>query len=156
MNIAGKKVAVGALVAIIGGVLAMAVSPLVWATYKIGPESGNLDGYDEKMSAGVVALILGIVVLLLVAVWVLNVKIPSIGSLPTVPVLLVVAGLLILLVPVALYFTSMLYEKSLKDVADIYKALGGEVSVGLAFLLEILAGIVVILGGVLGLMKKAA
>jgi hypothetical protein len=166
VNIAGRSVPIGAILAAVGGVLAIVAAPFTWASANLGPTPTPLNGFDQDMSGGIAAVVLGIVVLALVAAWVvawvmawvMKVKIPAIGAIviPAIGAIVIVAGVLVLLVPVAVYFTPLLGKESLKDMADQVKAAGGSVDAGIAFTLEILAGIVVIVGGGLGLIKKRA
>ena len=80
INIAGKSVALGAIVAAVGGLVGIVATFLVWAQLTVGAGMvsvfGNPDlgkGLDEN--AGKVALGLGIVALVLAIVWALEVKI---------------------------------------------------------------------------------
>jgi hypothetical protein len=151
MNVAGRNVVLAAIVTAVGGVLAIVGAFLVWITEKVGPMTVDVKGMGEKdMNGGTVELVLGIVVLALVAAWILRIKIPAI------PLLLAVAGVLILAVIAAVYFTTILSKVSLKDLTDQVKAVGGTIDLGIGVLLEIMAGIVVIVGGALGFMRKSA
>jgi hypothetical protein len=68
-------------------------------------------------------------------------------------VLIVVVGALILVVMALSYFTTFFTNPSMKDELDLMKSVGG--APGIGFLLEIVAGIVVIVAGGLALTKKA-
>jgi hypothetical protein len=155
MNIGGKTVSVAAIVAAIGGVLAIVGAPLAWASAKMGTITSDLAGLDEGMKAGLVEIVLGVIVLLLVAAWILKVKVPSVAGLPAIGLGLVVAGVAIVVVVALTYFTSTLSDASLKDLSDIMTAQGGSVSFGIGLMLEVVAGVVAIVGGVLGLRKAA-
>ena len=168
INIAGKSVAIGAIVAAVGGLVGIVATFLVWAQLTVGAGMvsvfGNPDngiGLDER--AGKVALGLGIIALLLAIAWALEVKIPML------PALVAGVGVLILVVVALTFFTTLLSkDHSLKDALDLanqaidsMKALGTDTSgtsagPGIGFLLEIGAGVLVIVGGGLGLMKKSA
>ena len=167
INIAGKSVALGAIVAAVGGVVGIIGTFLVWAQLTVGAGMvvvlGNQDngkGLDEN--AGKVALVLGVIALVLAIAWALEMKIPML------PTLVAGVGVLILVVVALTFFTSLLSKNSLKDALDLanqaidsMKAAGSDTSgtsagPGIGFLLEIVAGILVIVGGGLGLMKKSA
>jgi putative copper export protein len=168
INIAGRSVALGAIVAAVGGLIGIIGAFLVWAQLTVGAGMAsafgtvnNGIGLDER--AGKVALGLGIIALVLAVVWALEVKIPML------PALVAGVGVLILVMVALTYFTTLLSkDRSLKDALDLAnqaidsaKALGADTSgtsagPGIGFLLEIVAGVVVIVGGGLGLMKKSA
>ena len=155
MNIAGKNVSVGAMVAGLGGVLAIVCSFLAWfnATVKDLGIDEPLNGMDKDFKGGIVELVLGIVVLALVVAWVMQVKIPAIGA------LVALAGIAVVVVAILGYTSTLLvsnsHDMSVKDMGDLYSAMGGSVSFGIGFLGEILAGVLAVVGGGLGLMKKA-
>jgi hypothetical protein len=168
INVAGRSVATGAIVAAVGGLVGIVATFLIWAQLTVGAgmvqvlgdvPSGK--GIDEN--AGKVALALGIIALALAIAWALDMKIPML------PALVAGVGVLILVVVALTFFTSILTkETSLKDALDLAnKAIdsakaagmdtaGTSAGPGLGFLLEIVGGIVVIIGGGLGLMKKSA
>jgi hypothetical protein len=150
VNIAGRSVALGEIVAAVGGLVAIIGVPLAWASATIGGDTSNLNGLDADLNGGKVALVLGILVVALVVAGILNVKIPQASA------ILVVLGALILVVVGLVYFTSMLGKASLKDTADLVSAAGGTFGFGIGLILEVVGGIVVIVGGGLGLMKKSA
>jgi hypothetical protein len=155
MTIAGRNVSLAALIAGVGGILALVSSPLVWASGTISGHTDDLAGFDDGMNAGKAAVLLGIVVLVLVAVWLLDVKLPSVAGLSSLALATVAAGVLVVGVAVATYFTNWLGEMSLKDLSDQISAVGGSVSVGIGLLLDVVAGIVVIVGGGLALVRKS-
>ena len=154
MIIAGRNVSVAAIVAAVGGLVAIVAAPLSWAGAKMGDQTQNLNGFDSGTNAGKVAVVLGVIVLVLVALWILQVKVPPVAGLPTIQVGVVVAGVLIVLAVVLVYFTSILADDSLSHMSDLLSKAGGSVSLGIAFFLEAIAGIVVIVGGGLALSKK--
>jgi hypothetical protein len=155
VNLAGRSVSVAALVAALGGLLAIVGAPLAWASVTVMDETDSAGGLDEGMRGGLLAIILGLMVLLLVVLWLMKVKLPPVAGLPLMPLLTAVLGVLILLVPLATYFTTLLSDESLKDFADAASATGGSFSLGLGFLAEIVAGIVAIAGGGLALLKRS-
>jgi hypothetical protein len=156
VNIAGVKVSVAAIVAAVGGLAAIVAAPLTWATAKFGGESTNLGGLDEGINSGRIEIVLGIVALVLVAAWVMKVKVPAVAGIPTIPALVVLVGVLILVVVVSTYFNNWFVETSLKDSADAAKAVGGEVSLGIGFFLAAAAGIVAVVGGLIPIVRKGA
>lgn len=171
--VAGKSLSIGAIVAAVGGVLAIIGAFLVWYSATIGkslggPETAEAKGIDNL--AGKLALVLGIVVIALVVAWIMSVKIPYLSA------IIVAVGVAILVVLALSYvtdifsvrFTPPAKEESVKDVLDAFnKAVddakkagldvsGSSASFGIGFILEAVAGIAVIVGGALGLRKKAA
>jgi hypothetical protein len=140
---------VAAIVAGVGGVLAIVGVPLAWASATIGGETTNLNGLDADLNGGKVALVLGILVVGVVAAGVLNLSIPQPGA--------ILAGLgALLLVDVALvYFTSMLGKASLKDTSDLVSAAGGTFGFGIGLILVAVGGILALVGGGLMVAKKA-
>jgi hypothetical protein len=167
VTIAGRSVAIGAIVAVVGGLLAVIGVFLAWAQLSIGAGmaqflAGQSNGIGLDQNAGWAALVVGVLAIVLAVAWALEVKIPSVN------LLVLVAGVLVLVVVALTYFTSLLSPNSLKDAInaanqaiDEAKAAGGDTSgtsagLGMGFLLEIVAGIVVIVGAGLGLMKKPA
>lgn len=152
VKIAGKIVGVDQIVAAVGGLVAIIAAFLGW----VSSEGVTVGGMDEKWGVGKSEIILGIVALLLVAALILEVKVPAIAGLKTLSLLIVVVGVLVLLVPVLAYMTTFYSDMSIKDMMDMASAAGTSVSLSIGFLLAVLAGIVVIVGGALGLMKKSA
>jgi len=146
---AGKSVPVAAIVAAVGGLLAIVSAFMDWATAKMGTASQSVGGLDKNYMNGKTEIVLGIVVLALVAAWILNMKIPFIGM------LLVVVGVAILAVPLATYLTTFYYTPSLKDTADAISKAGGSASFGIGFILAAVAGIVTIVGGAMSVLGHA-
>jgi hypothetical protein len=146
----GRSVPIAAFVAAVGGVLAIVSAPLAWATATMGSDSSSVGGLDKDYMNGKTEIVLGIVLLVLVAAWILNLRIPFIG------LLVVVVGVAILAVPIATYFTTLYYPMSLKDTADAMNQLGGNTSFGIGFILAAVGGGLAIVGGGLGLMQKGA
>jgi len=146
----GRSVPIAAFIAAVGGVLAIVSAPLNWATATMGSESDSVGGLDKDFMNGKTEIVLGIVLLVLVAAWILNLRIPFIG------LLVVVVGVAILAVPIATYFTSFYYPTSLKDTADAVSKLGGNTSFGIGFILAAVGGGLAIVGGGLGLMQKSS
>jgi hypothetical protein len=166
LTIAGKTVSLAAIVAAVGGLLAIVGAFLAWASLTVGAGMAQVlgshsDGKGVDETAGKVALLLGIVVIALVAAWILQLKVPMI------PVLVAVVGALIIVVMALTFFTSILSQGSLKDALDTAnktidqaKAAGMDTAgtsagPGLGFILEIVAGVLVIAGGAWAQLKKA-
>jgi hypothetical protein len=200
MNIAGKNVGLGAIVAAIGGVCAIVGVLLAWYTISMktgGSYSGvSLEGSVEANAPGIsnpaaiLALVLGIVILALAAAWVMQVKIPFLAA------LIGLAGIAILVVLALSYFTDILQVRFTTTLSGVYKTMGGAegfdtsipakavkdvfdqigkdidqaksqagalgmsvsggTSFGIGFFLEVAAGVLAIIGGGLGLLKKSA
>jgi hypothetical protein len=140
---------VAAIVAGVGGVLAIVGVPLAWASATIGGETTNLNGLDADLNVGKVALLLGILVVVVVAAGVLNLSIPQSGA------ILAALGALLLIDVALVYFTSMLGKASLKDTSDLVSAAGGTFGFGIGLILVAVGGILALVGGGLMVAKKA-
>ena len=149
LTIAGRTVSVAALVAAIGGVVAVIGVPLAWITATAGPETQSVTGLDGGLLGGKIALILGIALIVVVVAGVMDVKIPQSGA------ILAVLGFLILVVVVLVYFTKLLSDASFVDTADLMKQAGGSAGIGIGVMLEAVGGILAIIGGGMIYMKKA-
>ncbi|MGD0247721.1 MAG: hypothetical protein ABSB75_01575 [Candidatus Limnocylindrales bacterium] len=153
INIAGRSVSIAALLGLAGGILAIVGVPLAWISLSPG---GDVLGTDDGLMGGRIALVLGIVIVVLAAAWILKVvKVPSIAGLSTLALLTAIAGVLIVLVVVLVYFTNILSDESFTHTADMMKAAGGSASLGIGVLLDALGGILAIVGGVWALLKKS-
>jgi hypothetical protein len=152
-----------AIVAAIGGALALIQAVMPWEQVSIGKglsdamsglglAADTANGLEEN--GGKIIAVLGIAAIALAVAWVLRAKIPAI------PVLVLVVGVLIVLVGAANYLARG------NDISDFNKSLdtlkaygmdtsGTSYSVGLGMYLGILSGIVVAAGGVLGLTRKS-
>jgi hypothetical protein len=150
INVAGRSVGTNALVAAVGGVLAIVGVPLTWASASIQGQTQGIGGLDADLNGGKVALILGLLVVAVVVAGILNMNIPQASA------ILAALGVLILVVVALVYFTSMLGKASLKDTSDLVSAAGGTFGIGIGLILEVVGGILVVVGGGLGLMKKSA
>jgi hypothetical protein len=140
---------VAAIVAGVGGVLAIVGVPLAWASATMGGETTNLNGLDADLNGGKVALLLGILVVAVVAAGILNLSIPQPGA------ILAALGALLLVDVALVYFTSMLGKVSLKDTADLVSAAGGTFGFGIGLILVAVGGILALVGGGLIVAKKA-
>ena len=149
LTIAGKTVSVAALLAGIGGVVAVIGVPLAWITATAGPQTESVTGLDGGLLGGKIALILGIALIVVVVAGVMDVKIPQSGA------ILAVLGFLILVVVVLVYFTKLLSDASFVDTADLMKQAGGSAGIGIGVMLEAVGGILAIIGGGMIYMKKA-
>jgi hypothetical protein len=164
----GRNVPIGAAVTIVGGVLGALGVFLAWATISVGPAlastmgpaAGSTNGFGEL--AGKLALILSAGAVALGILWAME------KGFPNLELVIVVVGVAILVGVALAYFTSIITSGALKDELDLFnkgldqlKAAGMDTSgtsagLGIGFFLEIVAGIIVIVGGALGLMKKSA
>ena len=149
LTIAGKTVSVAALLAGIGGLVAVVGVPLAWITATAGPETQSVTGLDGGLLGGKIALILGIALIVVVVAGVMDVKIPQSGA------ILAVLGVLILVVVVLVYFTKLVSDASFVDTADLMKQAGGSAGIGIGVMLEAVGGILAIIGGGMIYMKKA-
>jgi hypothetical protein len=186
MNIAGKTVSIGAIVAAVGGVVAAVGALLVWYSMTMN-ETGlgqsvnvSVEAKGTDSTAGLLALVLGIVVVVLVVASVQGVKIPSLS------LAFVAIGVVILVLLAVSFFTNIfpvhftatggangnLDGKSVKDGFDEFNkafaaaklqaasvpglTVSGGAGPGIGFILDAIAGILMIVGGGLGLMKKSA
>jgi len=150
MNVAGKTLSIATIVAAVGGVLAIIGVFLTWATATIGGQANDLHGLDSGLNGGKVALVLGILVVLVALAGIFNFRIPQ------TPIILGVLGVLILVVVALVYFTSILSDASLKDTADMVSAAGGTFGFGIGLILEVVAGVLALVGGGLGMMNRDA
>jgi hypothetical protein len=147
--IAGKSVSMGAIVAAVGGVLTIVGVFLAWITASFGTESESVTGLDGDLLGGKIALVLGILVVAVVVAGILNVNIPQPSA------VLVVLGALILVVVVLVYATNLVSKESFTKMADAMKAAGGSASLGIGVILTAVGGVLALVGGGLGLAKKA-
>jgi hypothetical protein len=140
---------VAAIVAGVGGVLAIVAAPLAWISMSAGGESQTVTGLDAGLIGGKIALVLGILVIAVVVAGILNVNIPQSG------VVLAALGVLILIVVVLVYFTKLVSDESFTTTSDMMKLVGGSASLGIGVILAAVGGILAILGGWLIVPKKA-
>jgi hypothetical protein len=148
--ISGKNVALGAIIAAIGGLLTAIGVFLSWLDMSAGDMSEGGNGIE--LNAGKIVLVLGIAAAVAAVAWALDLKVPML------PLATVVIGAAILIALGLAYFTDILGDNgSMKDVIDmgsVLSAFGGGVSLGIGFILDIVGGIVVVVGGALGMAKK--
>lgn len=149
VTMAGKSVSIAAIVAAVGGVLAVVAAPLAWITMNVSGTSESVNGLDADLLGGKVAALLGIVIIAVVVAGILNIKVPMSD------VILAVLGVLILVVLALVYFTSILGKASFKDTMDLASSFGGSASLGIGVILAAVGGILAIVGGGMGMMKKA-
>ena len=140
---------VAAIVAGVGGVLAIVAAPLAWISMSAEGESQTVTGLDAGLIGGKIALVLGILVVAVVAAGILNVNIPQSGA------VLVALGALILLVVVLVYFTKLVSDESFTNTSDLMKLVGGSASLGIGVILAAVGGILALVGGGLIVSKKA-
>jgi hypothetical protein len=149
VNIAGKSVSVAAIVAAVGGILAIVAVPLAWISLNAAGDSESVTGLDDGMLGGKIVLVLGILVVAVVVAGILNIKIPQSGA------VLAALGALILLVVVLIYFTKLVSDESFTNTSDMMKLVGGSADLGIGVILAVVGGILAIVGGAWSLMKKA-
>jgi hypothetical protein len=174
VSIAGRKAPLGAVIAGLGAVLAMVASFLVWASFTrgagLGGSSDQVTGMDY--SNGKITLGFGIVVLGLVVAWILRIRIAGLCG------LVAIFGALILLVMTLTYLTGLFYPRTMTVLAqggrdnlaaalqninhilDQAKANGADTAgsgagLGIGFYTEILAALLMVAGGLLGLYDLA-
>jgi hypothetical protein len=172
VSIGGKNVATGAIIAAVGGALAIVGAFMAWMSFTVGKGLADMagdvgesfNGFDEN--AGKLAVLVGIVAVAAAVAWAAEIKVPYL------PVIVVAAGVGILAVAGLAYFTDTLtpgsMQKAIDDgnkALDVLKSMasaygvdvsGTSIGLGIGFYLEILAGVLVIVGGAMGLMKKSA
>ncbi len=139
--LAGRNLPIGAVVAAVGGAIALIGSVLAW-------ESVSLLGVSESDSGlssnpGKIIAVLGIVAIGFAIAWIQAVKTPAAA-------IIVVSGAVVLLLAVLNFFNIS------KDVNDANEIFAGAGSVGVGLFIDIAAGVVIVVGGALGMMKKAA
>jgi uncharacterized membrane protein len=120
-------------VAIVGSVLA-------WETISLLGVSESDSGISSN--PGKIIAVLGIVAIAFAIAWIQAVKTPA------VPVI-IVSGVVVLLLGVLNFFNIS------KDVNDANQIVAGAASVGIGLFIDIVAGVVMVVGGALGMMKKA-
>jgi hypothetical protein len=73
VSIAGRSVSVAALLAGVGGLVAILSVLLPWATF----EGDSINGLDKDLMGGKIVLIVGILIVAVVAAGILKIKIPQ-------------------------------------------------------------------------------
>jgi hypothetical protein len=62
VTVVGKSVSIAAIVAAVGGILAIVAAPLAWISLSAPGESQTVTGLDAGLIGGKIALVLGILV----------------------------------------------------------------------------------------------
>ena len=115
----------------------------------------SMSGWDGGNGGKIVA-VLGIVAIALAVAWILDVKLPipalkfmgvAVGSIEG---LTVVVGVLILFVGL------VNFQSISSDVNDANAVLAGMAAMGVGLYLDLLAGALIVVGGVLGILKRTA
>jgi len=161
--VAAKSMPIAPVIAGIGGILAILEAFLVWESVTISPVVSaalgadtpkSLSGLDMGANWVKISIVLGLIVLGLAVAWIMKLKVPSIA--------LIVTILGVLLLAVALLGTSRSLDdlKTFNDAMDSLKAAGADIgntsaSFGLGLICDVVAGALVIAGGVFGLVKKS-
>lgn len=141
MNFAGRNVSIGAIVGFVGGVLALVGAFIAWETISSPIVNMSTTGWDIGNGGKIIA-VLGIVAIAVALAWILALRLPMPG------VILVVAGVLVALVGIANYFSVT------DDVNAANALLPGSTSLGIGVYVDILAGVVITVGGALGLVSR--
>ena len=136
-----RSLPIGALIAAAGGAVAAVGAVLPWESISILGVSESDSGLTSN--PGKIIAILGAVALGLALAWIMGVKVPAARA-------IAVVGALITLLAVVNFFTVS------ADVSNANTLFSGAASIGIGLFVDIAAGIVVIVGGALGLMNKAA
>jgi hypothetical protein len=184
ITIAGKSVHLGGIIAAVGGLVAVIGAFLTWYTMSMTMSgagqsfTASADAKGLDSSPGILAVLLGIVAIALVVAWVMKVKIPMLSA------IVAVVGVLILVVLALSLFTNIMpmhftfggtasesdvtgmsvwdafnkFNKALdtaKQQATSGMTVSGSAGVSIGFILEAIAGVLVVIGGGLGLVKKS-
>ena len=136
-----RSLPIGALIAAAGGAVAAVGAVLPWESISILGVSESDSGLTSN--PGKIIAILGAVALGLALAWIMGVKVPAARA-------IAVVGALITLLAVVNFFTVS------ADVSNANTLFSDAASIGIGLFVDIAAGIVVIVGGALGLMNKAA
>ncbi|HEY5472521.1 MAG TPA: hypothetical protein VIK32_04940 [Candidatus Limnocylindrales bacterium] len=136
-----RSLPIGALIAAAGGAVAAVGAVLPWESISILGVSESDSGLTSN--PGKIIAILGAVAIGLALAWIMGVKVPAARA-------IAVVGALITLLAVVNFFTVS------ADVSNANTLFSGAASIGIGLFVDIAAGIVVIVGGALGLMNKAA
>ena len=158
-----RKISIAPIIAGIGGILAILEAFLVWESVTISPVVSaalgsdtpkSLSGLDMDANWVKISIVLGIIVLVLAAAWFMRIRIPAIA------VIVTLVGVALLLV--ALLGTSRSLEdlKKFNDAMDGLKAAGANIgdtsaTFGLGLICDVVAGVVVIAGGLIGVLRKS-
>jgi hypothetical protein len=178
VSIAGRSVARCVAVAGLGAAFAVLATVLTWASYTMGADMGGprteaVTGLDY--GNGRIVLGLGIVVLGLIVAFLKEIRVEGLWG------VVAVFGGLILLVMLLSYFTGLFYPKTMPvlaitDKGDLASSLGefnnvlksarasnldtsgSSAGLGIGFFIEILAGVAIVAGGILGILdpRRAA
>ncbi len=160
VSIKGRTIRFGAVVAGVGGLLAMGASLVGWVSSTCGVVTeDDITGINEN--AGRLALALGVLALALAIEWARGARVWWLAR------GVAGVGVLILFVLAIAYFSNVLtrqgLESYIRSAAEVWRmtlfrrleemgACHGSTGLGIGFLLEILAGFLLILGGCLGLL----
>lgn len=137
ISVGTRQIPIGAVLAAVGGLLAALGSFLPWETASGNGLTISASGFDGN--GGKLIVLAGVVAIVAAAAWVLDYKLPASPG-----VLAIAAGVLVLIVVVYNY-------SGLQDDANQATQLGISASIGLGYFLDAIAGVLAIVGGVLGL-----
>jgi len=139
--VSGRNLPLGAVVSAVGGALALIGAVLAWETISITGMSDSSSGLSSN--PGKIIAVMGIVAIALAIGWIQGAKLPATKG-------IIAAGAVIALLGILNFFTIG------KDVSDANAILPGAAAIGIGLFIDIAAGVVVVVGGVLGMMKPAA
>jgi hypothetical protein len=157
-----RKISIGIIAAAVGGVLAVIQAFLTWESVTYGAAlsafgaslntKSSIVGLDANQ--GKIILALGIVAIALAAAVIAQVKIPNVSA------ILVVVGVIMIAFAVIGIFNAMSdmndFNTSLDSIKSLVDTSGTAVSIGIGLIVAFAAGVLVLLGGALGLVKKSA
>jgi hypothetical protein len=138
--VGGRNLPIGAVVAAVGGALAVIGSVLAWETVSVVGFSESESGLTSN--PGKIIAVAGIVAIALAVAWIMEMKVQAAAG-------IIACGAVVALLGVLNFF-------SIGDDVNKANALfPGAASIGIGLFVDIIAGIVIVVGGGLGLMKKA-
>ncbi len=157
--IGARRLPIGAAVAAVGGVVAAAGAFLAWETpsqalVAAAGTGSSITGWDGGNGGKVVA-VLGVVSVALAVAWLLRARLlPNAGFVRGVAGL--TEGLMALIGVVVLFVGVVNFGSISSDVNDANAILPGSAAMGIGLYLDLLAGALIVVGGVLGILRKAA
>ena len=138
--VGGRNLPIGAVVAAVGGALAVIGSVLAWQSVSVLGTSESESGLTSN--PGKIIAVAGIVAIALAVAWIMEVKVQAAAG-------IIACGAVVALLGI-LNFISIG-----NDANTLNALMPGAASVGIGVFVDIIAGIVILVGGGLGLMKKA-
>jgi len=143
--VSGKNMAIGGIIGAVGAVAAIIGAFMPWDSATVQGLTISESAWDGN--AGKTIVVASLIGLALAVAWLLGRKLPV--SLRAAEIVIIVAGAIVLLVVAANW----------SDVNDavnaVNKMVPGAASLGIGIWLTILGGVAMVVGGVLGLVKKS-